>query len=202
MVNSYSDVTTLKSRLGLAETTFEDEELLQEALDWATETINSFCDRTFGDPITTRYYHRDAGYNRSQNLDPRDPHLLYLDYDFTSVSQVINGDGTVISAADYVLEPRNAPAESKPYYAIRLLSSLAWVWPTDGWVAVTASWGYSSTPDPLIVGSCLRLAEYWYRSKEPILSTTLFDGTTKTEKPAGFPTDVMTELEQRKRLAP
>ena len=63
------------------------------------------------------------------------------------------------------------------------------------------TWGYSDAPDDEIVGACLRLAEWFYRSKAPLTTTTLFDGSVQKETPEGFPTEVLVALDQRRRLS-
>jgi len=194
--NSYTNTTTIASRLALVEAdlSYADVDLLQAAIDWASDFIDDWCHRVFSANHATRYYTR-------HDVDPCDSHLLYLGEDLVRIDAVSNGDTTNITGAEYVLEPRNADAENRPYYALRLLSTSAFVWPTDGYVQVSGLWGYSSAPDAVIVGCCLRLAEYHYRSKAPQTSTTLFDGSLQKELPQGFPTDVLTVLDQRKRLA-
>ncbi len=114
-----------------------------------------------------------------------------------------NGDGTVITSDKYVLEPRNAPTFGQPYYAIRILQSAGamWVWPVDGWVQVVGEWAFSSEADDEIVGACLRLAEWFYRSRAPLTTTSIFDGSVQKETPEGFPTEVLVLLDQRARLA-
>lgn len=197
-MTSYARLDQITARLlGANPSTVIDDDLLQQALDFATEFINSYCHRSFGDPVGSQYFTRD-------NIDPRDPKVLYLDDDITSVSALTNGDGSTIASSEYWLEPRNAPMESppEPYYAIRLKSTTAWVFPTDGYVQVSGSWGYSAQANGLIVGSCLRLAEYFYRSKSPLTSTTLFDGSVQRELPEGFPTEILTALDLIRKLAP
>jgi hypothetical protein len=193
---AYSTVDKLRARLGTTTTaTDADTAQLEVALSSASAFIDAWCDRTFLGTSAVRSYARDA-------VDPCDPHLLYVGADCLQVGKLLNGDGTEIAASAYVLEPRNAAQEGRPYYAIRLLSTVAFSWPTDGWVQVFGNWGYSARPDAMIEFCCLRLAEYAYRSKAPLTTTTIFDGSVQKELPQGFPTEVLTILDQRKRLAP
>lgn len=198
-MSSYADLSAIRNRLGLVDTTTTDDDVLQQALDWATGFIDNYCGRTFQDPSgNAQFFTRDS-------LAFDDVRVLEVDDDLLSVSTLINGDGTTIAADQYVLEPRNAPFDvpPQPYHAIRVLSTKGafWVWPVDGYVQVFGSWGFSASPDDLIVGACLRLAEFYYRSRVALVSTTLFDGTLKQEKAESFPNEVLTELDQRKRLA-
>jgi len=196
---AYAELSAIQHRLGLVDTTSTDDEVLQQALDWATGFIENYTGRIFTDPSGTAHY-----FSR-QSLAFGDVRVLEVDDDLLSVSLLKNGDGTTITSDQYVLEPRNAPYDvpPQPYHAIRVLSTMGafWVWPVDGYVQVFGQWGYSQNPDDLIIGACLRLAEWYYRSKAPLTTTTLFDGSIQREKPEGFPSEVLVELDQRKRLA-
>jgi hypothetical protein len=85
--------------------------------------------------------------------------VLWLgDADLLSVDTLTNGDATAISSTSYWLEPRNRGRGA--YRAIRLRSGAAWSWQTDGEIAITGTWGYSSDPDPAIVGCVKETAKY------------------------------------------
>jgi len=194
MSNSYVYTSQVAARLGLADLTDTDEELLQTAIDWASDYLDSYTSRQFTNHAEVRYFRRDDLYDR----------VLYVGDDLLSVSVLTNGDGNTIASSEYWLEPRNAPAEvpPQPYNAIRLKTTSSWTFPSDSWISVSGQWGFSSQPDALIIGACLRLAEWYYRSRAPLTTTTLFDGSIQHEKPEGFPTEVLAELDQRMRLAP
>jgi len=90
---------------------------------------------------------------------------LYLDEDLCQITQVVNGDGTVVPPSAYVTEPRNA----KPWYALTLKESsgLVWTYQTDveNAIQVTGRWAYSVTPPEDIRMATLQLATYFYRRR-------------------------------------
>ncbi len=196
---SYANLDMIRARLGLVDTSTNDDGILQIGLDWASGLIDKRTDRVFDSSRSsgaTRYYTRD-------DVDPWDQRVLYLGYDCLTITHLVNGDGTVITSDQYVLEPRNAPTDHYPYYAIRLLTSHGayWVWPVDAYAEAQGTWAYSDAPDDEIIGHCLRLAEWFYRSKAPLTTTTLFDGSVQRETPEGFPTETLVALDQRRRLS-
>lgn len=90
---------------------------------------------------------------------------LYLDDDLCQITQVVNGDGSVVPPTAYVTEPRNA----KPWYALTLKESagLLWTYQTDveNAIQVTGRWAYSISPPDDIKLATLQLATYFYRRR-------------------------------------
>lgn len=188
---SYAELDGLRGRLGTDGPGADD--LLQAALDWATEWIDAFTHRRFVGCTETRVFDRAA-------RSAEDSRILDLDEDLLSVQVLTNGDGTLISPADFWLAPRN----ERPYYQIRLTSNAWWVFPVDGWVQVTGRWGYAEQPDALIVGACLNLAEYFFRTRrlaEVVTLTSATTGLPATPKQYAFPDHVYTDLAPRVKLA-
>jgi hypothetical protein len=183
----YASLGDLRGRLNLTEG--QDEALLILALGWASRFVEAATDRVFVAASATRYYRREA-------LDPDNRRRLVLDEDLVSVTTLTNGDGAALAADAYWLEPRN----ESPKSSILLKSDYSWTWDTDEWVAVAGLWGYASAPDDLIKGVTLRLAEWGYRSKDLLETVTPFSETISTKLPPGFPAEVLTQLETRRRL--
>lgn len=114
------------------------------------------------------------------------------------VRTITNGDGTNVSASDYVTEPRN----SGPWYALTLKTSAAngvWTFATDPEDAITVvgRWAYSVAAPDYIVQATVRLAAWLYRQKDtaadvdrPLLTS---DGVTIM--PLKLPADVMSLIE-------
>ncbi|MCA9940553.1 MAG: phage gp6-like head-tail connector protein [Anaerolineales bacterium] len=91
---------------------------------------------------------------------------LYLDDDLCQITQIVNGDGTIVSPDDYVTIPRHAT----PFYAIRLKQGRSIVWtysdtPEDA-IAITGRWAYSVTPSANVTQATIRLAAWMYRQKD------------------------------------
>lgn len=122
--------------------------------------------------------------------------VLWLgDADLLSVSELLNGDGTAISSTSYWLEPRNAGRSGQPYRYIRLRSDESWVFNTDGEVAITGTWGYSTGPDGAIVNAVKETAKYVLNVRD----SQVFDVTASPEVgvitvPKGMPQHVKVAL--------
>jgi hypothetical protein len=196
-VTYYGSLETLKHRLSVTGTS--DDALLEDALNWARRYIDGYCDRRtygFASTTATRYFGRE-------HLDPRDRSILWLDEDLVSVTTLTNGDSdaTVLASSTYWLWTVDGRNGGPPYYGLKLKSDYAWEFDTDQFVSVLGAWGYSSAPDDLVLGCAYRLGEFHYRSRAPQKTTTIYDGSVRTEKLEGFPKDVLMALDQRKRWA-
>ena len=188
---AYATLTDLKARLDITVSTWDT--VLQDALDWAQKWVDVYCGgRTFEAGTFTKYYDSDA-------QDPDDGQLLVVDDDLLTVTGLLNGDddATILGSATYNLWPRN----TSPKWGIRLKSDYAWEWDEDCFVAVTGTWGYTATPDGLVQGVTLRLAEWQYRNKDLIETTTPYSESIVLKKPMSFPSEVETDLRPYRRLA-
>jgi type II secretory pathway pseudopilin PulG len=147
---AYTTLADLKTWLGITATT--DDDALNDLLAAIESAIDLYCDRHFRAQTKTRYYTED-------DLDDSDQILYIFDDDLISVTTLLNGDATTIASTSYWLEPRN---DGPPYWKIQLKSSYYWSFITDGWIEVTGSWGYSTTPPAAVVrASLLWAAEMW-----------------------------------------
>lgn len=154
---AYATLAQVKEYLGL--TTTGDDDLLTRLLSAAQKAIetNRGSRRFEAAADTVRYVDYDDFHVRGRTL--------YLDDDLCQITQIVNGDGVVVSSDDYVTVPRETP-----YYAIALKQgrSVAWTWidtPEDA-IAITGRWAYSVTPDEGVVQATIRLAAWMYRQKD------------------------------------
>ena len=144
-----------------------------DVLDQATAYIESQTGRRYSALTDTRYYDARA-------VVTYDGQLLLLDDDLLTVTTLTNGDGAVISASDYWLEPRNGPL----YYGIRLKSTKSWSFSTDGQVSIAGTWGRMSTPSDDVKRVTLRLAHLFMNQRTATGQVTVFqDGTRTYEVP-------------------
>lgn len=153
---SYITLAQLKNYIGVSDAT--DDVLLWEFILAAQKQIDLSSNRTFAvGADTTREMDAIA--------DVEGP-LLWLDGDLCAITSITNGDGTTVTASEYVTEPRR----ETPYYGIRLLSSsgVGWTYDTDheGAISVVGKWGYSVTAPADKVELCLELAAWLYRLKD------------------------------------
>jgi hypothetical protein len=78
----------------------------------------------------------------------------------SEIVTVTNGDGTTISASNYVTEPRQGP-----YYGITLKSAVSWTYNTDDSIdaiSIEGKWGYSASPPADIKEACILLFDFLY----------------------------------------
>lgn len=177
---AYATLRQVKSYLDIG--TDDDDVLLDNCIDRARATIDTYTHRTFDvSSDSTRYYGSDA----------LDDLFLYLDHDLYSLTSVANGDssGTAVSTDDITLWPRN---DGPPYHALRLDSTSSSVWQveTDYWIAVTGQWGYSATPPDDIVQAAVRLASYYYRQANTFTDDAAVAAEGVVTLPKGMPVSV------------
>lgn len=126
-----------------------DDGLLYSLVQQVTRQIRYETNRNFLPTIATKYYDYPG------NGD------LLLDDDLVSVTSILNGDGTALTAGQYKLLPINATVK---YSIVALSSQIRWVCASDGSVlgviTVTGQWGWSlpSGDDWEVTGAALAAA--------------------------------------------
>jgi hypothetical protein len=140
---SYATLAELKASLGITDST--DDAALQSCLDAADQLINNYVDTKVGFGVTssqTRYYTAER-----YDFVLTDPIVTV-----TALATDIDGTGNYTqtwSANDYVLAPRNAALNSRPYTEIDTspFSNAVLNFPT-GYleVKVTGTFGWPSVP--------------------------------------------------------
>jgi hypothetical protein len=161
---SYATLTELKASLGITDNT--DNTALESVLDSADELINNYVDTKVGFGRTssqTRYYTADR-------FD------FVLTDPIVSVSQLatdVNGDGTysqVWTANDYILAPRNAALDSRPYTEIDTspFSNADYNFPV-GYleVKVTGIFGWPSVPAAVKQAALIQAGAIWASRTAP-----------------------------------
>lgn len=111
-----------------------DDAFIDSLIEGVSRAIDLYCGgRSFFANSETRYF--DLPADRQLDFEAVD-YLLTL-------AGLANGDGTIISASDYILIPRDGP----PYYALRLkeTASISWQPDSDGnteqVIGVAGTWG-------------------------------------------------------------
>lgn len=166
----------------------------------ATGIIETYTKRSFEATTTTgtsdapvsRYF--DAIYDV-------DGPVLFFDEDICALTTVTNGDAVVVTATEYVTEPRN----DAPYYAIRLLNSSnkSWTYTNDNENAITVAgtWAYSATPPNDIIQATLRLMKWLedQRKTDADLDRPVLAGEGSVILPQRLPYDIQSMLEPYRR---
>ena len=160
----YATLTELKSSLGITDNT--DNTALESCLDAADQLINNYVDTKVGFGQTasqTRYYTADR-------FD------FVLTDPIVSVSQLatdVNGDGTysqVWTSNDYILAPRNAALNLRPYTEIDTspFSNADYNFPV-GYleVKVTGVFGWPSVPAAVKQAALIQAGAIWASRTAP-----------------------------------
>jgi len=171
--------------------------VLEALIPRAQAIIDTYTGRTFEQSSDIRYY--------DSVLDV-DGLTLMLDEDLVTIDTggIVNGDGTVLSDSDYVLEPRNRT----PKFGITLKGSTGYSWEADSEddpenaISVDGKWGFSATAPDDIVHACIRLTHWLYKQRnagydiaQPAVSP---QGVMLM--PGALPRDIKTLLDPYRRL--
>lgn len=193
---AYASLADLKAYVNVDSTNANDDALLTRFLAAAEAAVDAYTGRHFeATADTTRRFHA------VEDVWGRD---LVLDADLCAITSITNGDGVAVAAASYT----TLPANSAPYYALRLKGSsgVAWTWADDPEDAITVvgRWAYSTSAPADVMQATLRMAAFLYRQRDnsdalaerPMMST---DGVLLL--PSRLPIDVQELLAHyRKRL--
>lgn len=156
----YVTLAEVKTQLGITDT--QDDTLLSVMITTASRAVDTETNRQFGATAgaETRTYTAEW---RSE----RGVWVAVIDDTFASSVTIENGDGDAIT--DYVLEPRNAAAEGRPY--TRLVvgrdSSVVPVY-ADYLLDVTANpWGWTAVPTEVKGATRLQVSRLFARRESP-----------------------------------
>lgn len=159
---SYATLAEFKASVGITDDT--DNTALQSVLDATDQLINNYCDTKVGFGQTAsqaRYYTTNS--------------LTYVLTDpIVSVSSLQtddDGDGTyetTWSATDYVLAPRNAALDTRPYTEVDTAANEPKLFPT-GYLAVkiTAVYGWPSVPSAVKQAALIQAGAVWSSRTAP-----------------------------------
>jgi len=161
---SYATLAELKSSLAITDST--DDSPLQSCLDAADQLINNYVDTKVGFGVTssqTRYYTATRW-----DFVLTDPIVTV-----TALATDINGTGNYTqtwSTNDYVLAPRNASLDSRPYTEIDVtpFSTGTLNFPTSYLgVKVTGTFGWPSVPAAVKQASLIQAGAIWASRTAP-----------------------------------
>lgn len=135
---------------------------------------------------------------------PAERELFIDDDDLLTVTTLTNGDGTVLTTADYILLPNNAT----PKFGIKLRESSSYSWePTSAGnyeqaISVAGTWGYAATAPDDIYNACLQLAAAMYerRMGENVTGVTTITAAGVVIAPQDIPASVREILRPYRRV--
>ena len=161
---SYATLAEFKSSIGVTDSV--DDTPLQSCLDAADQLINNYVDTKVGFGVTssqTRYYTAER-----YDFVLTDPIVTV-----TSLATDVNGDGAysqVWSSNDYVLAPRNAALDARPYTEIDTspFSNADYNFPI-GYleVKVVGTFGWPSVPAAVKQAALIQAGAIWSSRTAP-----------------------------------
>lgn len=159
-----------------------DDALLAALITRASAMVDSYTRRRFYERTETRYY--TPGVDSTYQT-------LYLDEDLLSITTLTNGDGAVIPAAGYTLEPLNYTPKTR----VTLNTAYSWAYAAEnqiGVVSITGSWGYctaANCPADIVHAAC-RLTVWLYKQRDTAFGKAGNTITGDFEIPVTMPMDV------------
>ena len=184
---------------------------LQDYKDYQRITSNDVVDDAFIDDAieaASRWIDRESGTRfyvatETQKYDTPTGNLILLDSNFTAITSVVNGDGTVIAASNYV----TLPANSLPLYGLELktASSIKWL-ESNGSpqqaITITGTVGYSAIAPKDIWYACMEIAKALYsrRFGENMSVKTVITNAGVVQVPEGVPDMAAMTIANYRRL--
>lgn len=179
--NGYCTGDELKAALAGIDDT-DDDTALQRAINVASRQIDRFCGRRFWEDSedATRYYTAQSSKLLILHGQPEDVDLTAL----TTLKVDAGGDGTYETTwtvnTDFVLEPRNASTNSRPYTQVRVMPSSGKTFPAvASGVEIVGTFGWAAIPDE-VREACIRQASEVFKmvSEAPFgVAQVGFDGS-------------------------
>ncbi|MGI8313333.1 phage head-tail connector protein [Saccharopolyspora hattusasensis] len=147
--DSYATLTDLKARFSIADSV--DDAQLSAALDAASRSVESFCDRQFNDAFTASV----------RQFRATTPVLLVVDDFSTADGLTVTVSGTVLEAGAYTAEPFGPG----PFWKLRTVG--VGRWPVGSVVEVSARWGWAAVPAPVKEATLIIAAELFKLKDAP-----------------------------------
>jgi hypothetical protein len=164
--SAYATVAELREQFRDDDSVLDDKQL-QRALNAASRAVDDYCCR--------RFWRDTATSTRTYRVN--DPVVAWVDDISTTTGLIVqtdpSGGGTwsqTWTTADYQLEPSNAAGDAAAYawWRIQATSTLTFPWlDRQDALRVTARWGWSAVPDPVVEATILKAAALFKRKDAP-----------------------------------
>lgn len=191
MPSDYTTLSEVRTALKIAISDTGDDAFLEALIERASRYIDEYTGRFFVAEAQTRYF------DPVQDVYDR---TLLLDEDLLTVTTLTNGDGTVVTASEYVFEPRN----NSPKHGITLKASASqsWTFDTDpeNAISVEGTWGYSVTAPNPITQACIRLVVWWYKNRVQPFTVVGLPDAGMLPVAENMPNDIRLLLEPYRKL--
>jgi hypothetical protein len=160
--------TTAQIKAALRITDSVDDSLINTAGSAASELIDAYCGRTFGQSAgtVTRYY--SAHKSNHIEIDDMAAAPVFVKY---STNRDGNYDATV-APENYTLLPSNGIMDGLPwpYTAIQTLNTMTWTMAVadEPTVSVSAVWGFPTVPASVLQAAIMQSARIFARLSSPL----------------------------------
>lgn len=162
--DNYVTDAALKARLGITDT--QDDTRISGAVSTASRSIEKYCRRQFNlaAGATTRKFYTGSKYRCIV-----DDFSTTTGLAISAVSVTLGTESeTALGSTEYRLEPLDGVREGVtgwPWWLVRVLGSTTFPTTSQGYVKVTAQWGWATVPAPIIEATLI-LAEEYFKLKE------------------------------------
>ena len=164
ITNGYATLAEFKAHRAITSLSAVDDSVAEILIGDASRMIDAVCGRWFYAATLTRY------------LNVVNSRALDLGEDCLTITTLTNGDGTVVTTADYYLDPRNHPVKTRAI--LKQSSAVMWLQDTDGndenAITAAGTWGYCdrTATDPYSAAvisntrrACLEIANQLYQER-------------------------------------
>ena len=181
ITNGYCTLADFKLQKRVSSSNAYDDTSIEAIIESAARDVDVLTATCFYARSETRYFAVPEGRE------------LCLDDYLITVSTLTNGDGTVLTTADYNLWPRNSSPKTK--IILNATGGVSWLPSTstnsDYPISLVATWGYAAAAPVNIKQLCLELAVLKYEQREgqqnTTNTTTIMLPSGVLSAPAGFP---------------
>lgn len=159
--------TNLKDWLGISDNA--DDATITFAVDAANMAVVEYCGRTF-DKTT-------SGSETARVYRPETSRVVYTDDFWQTTNLVVKADDTDDATfattwtinTDFVVEPLNGLINGRhtPYYKIQAVGSRYFPTLERPSVQVTAAWGWTAVPDPVVEATLIKASRLFKRKNSP-----------------------------------
>jgi hypothetical protein len=155
----YVDLLETKAYLRVPGDDTADDGWIADLITAASQAVNARCHRQFGTAVATRVY--EAAEAVPDIMVPGTWLLVVDDIRPDAADTIVTVGGVQLDPAGYVLLPRNAPADARPYTTLRLGVQPA------GDVAITTGFGWPQVPKQVRTACLVQIARWHVRRESP-----------------------------------
>ena len=192
---AYTTLAKVKALLKIPTSVTTDDALLQDLIIQAMTIIDEETDRRFEAPTDTTMRFDAVMYEQYLNMfrsyynnyyDYYDWRVLWFNrYDCCQITQIVNGDGTIVDPSYYVTLPINSAVINQPMYGVRLKlnAPITWTWndSPDACIEVTGRWAYSVTAPQVVEYATTYLTTLLYKQKDNLVASNIGNPTTRRD---------------------